>query len=419
MCGDVSATGTSITTCGSSGSDVGRVTSVLFVHGTGGRTPYLAEPFRRIRRALLERRHDLRVERCLWGDHTGARLNANGNSIPTYRSARSDDADGGDVGVALWSELYQDPYYELRLLTLCPPKRRGIELGAAPPGEALRQRLTTFAASAELVALLDAAGIADIFADSAREVAGGQPFHDAMAVAGEPISPFVMATARAVVAMAMCKASQDEGTESARIATDGELRDEVVRTLDRELGDSEHVFLKLLASPLRGVTSSLVASYTRRQVTAITDATSPHVADIIRYQSRGQKMRDFIRARVRELEPPVVLLAHSLGGIMCADLLIGEAIPEVALLVTVGSQAPFFYEVDALSSLEFGQPLPAHVPRWLNIYDLRDILSYEGKRIFPGRVEDVEVNNGQPFPRSHIAYWDNPATWDAIVPRLP
>jgi hypothetical protein len=91
----------------------------------------------------------------------------------------------------------------------------------------------------------------------------------------------------------------------------------------------------------------------------------------------------------------------------------------VALLVTVGSQAPFFYEVDALSSLQFGEPLPPHFPRWLNIYDLSDILSYEGKRIFPGRVDDVVVSSGQPFPRSHLAYWDNAATWDAVAPRLP
>ena len=392
------------------------MTSVLLVHGTGGRTPYLAEPFRRIKRALLERRADLRVERCLWGDHTGARLNANGNSIPTYRST-TDESESIDAGVALWGELYQDPYYELRLLTLCPPKKRGIELGAAPSGELLRQRVTDFAASVELVALLESAGIADVFQRAIATVAEAQPFRDAMAVAGEPISPFVMATARAAVTMAM--SIVDDGTESVRIATDGELRDEVVRTLDRELGDSEHVIFRLLASPLRGVTSSLIASYTRRQVTAITDATSPHVADIIRYQARGQAMRDFIRARLRELEPPVVLLAHSLGGIMCVDLLVHEAIPQVELLVTVGSQAPFFYEVDALSSLQFGEPLPAHFPRWLKIYDLRDMLSYEGKRIFPGRVEDVEVSSSQPFPRSHLAYWDNPATWDAVVPRLP
>ena len=89
------------------------------------------------------------------------------------------------------------------------------------------------------------------------------------------------------------------------------------------------------------------------------------------------------------------------------------------LLVTVGSQAPFLYEIGALWSLTHDDPLPAHLPPWLNIYDTRDLLSYVGGRLFPGRVEDVEVNNGQPFPQSHSAYWTNPKVWDAIASRLP
>jgi len=42
-----------------------------------------------------------------------------------------------------------------------------------------------------------------------------------------------------------------------------------------------------------------------------------------------------------------------------------------------------------------------------------------GAPLFPGRVEDVEVDNGQPFPQSHSAYRANPKVWDAIVSRLP
>jgi len=92
------------------------------------------------------------------------------------------------------------------------------------------------------------------------------------------------------------------------------------------------------------------------------------------------------------------------------------------LLVTVGSQSPLFYEMDALQSLRFGQPLPDHFPRWLNLYDRRDFLSYVGAQVFPNprdRLEDFEVNNRQPFPQSHGAYWANPQTWDIILPRLP
>ena len=75
---------------------------------------------------------------------------------------------------------------------------------------------------------------------------------------------------------------------------------------------------------------------------------------------------------------------HSLGGVACVDLLVEAALPQVELLVTVGSQAPFFYEIDALQSLRFGVPLPEHFPRWLNVYDLRDFLSYVAAGVFAG-----------------------------------
>ena len=94
---------------------------------------------------------------------------------------------------------------------------------------------------------------------------------------------------------------------------------------------------------------------------------------------------------------------------------------KVELLITVGSQAPYFYEVNALQSLEFNsdrnQRLPKGFPEWLNIYDLQDFLSYIGGNIFPS-VQDILVDNQQPFPQSHSAYWSNKATWKGILPRI-
>ncbi|MEQ8974619.1 MAG: hypothetical protein RIE73_30065 [Coleofasciculus sp. C1-SOL-03] len=115
----------------------------------------------------------------------------------------------------------------------------------------------------------------------------------------------------------------------------------------------------------------------------------------------------------------MVLLAHSLGGIACVDLLVQQPLPQVELLITVGSQAPFFYEINALYSLEYGEPLPDYFPSWVNIYDLRDFLSYIGANVFPNKVQDVLVDNKQPFARSHGAYWTNKAVWKAIIPQLP
>ncbi|MEA5464607.1 hypothetical protein VB741_12800, partial [Leptothoe sp. PORK10 BA2] len=58
---------------------------------------------------------------------------------------------------------------------------------------------------------------------------------------------------------------------------------------------------------------------------------------------------------------------------------------------------------------------------WLNIYDLRDFLSYVGNQdgLFAGKMTDVLVDNRQPFPEAHGAYWANDATWDAITDFLP
>jgi hypothetical protein len=149
---------------------------------------------------------------------------------------------------------------------------------------------------------------------------------------------------------------------------------------------------------------------------SVTDATSPLAGDILLYQCRGATIRQLIRAQIEELTPPIVLLGHSLGGIACVDLLIEADLRErVSLLVTVGSQAPYFYELNALQKLEYGATLPHHVPRWINVYDLRDLLSFIGERVFHGQVRDVEVDSRQPFPESHSAYWTNPQTFSAIA----
>ena len=152
---------------------------------------------------------------------------------------------------------------------------------------------------------------------------------------------------------------------------------------------------------------------------AITDATTPAAGDILLYQARGAAIRDIIAGKIAGAAEPVVVVAHSLGGIAAVDLLAGQSFPKVRLLVTVGSQAPLLYEIGALVSLDHDQPLPAHMPPWLNVYDTRDLLSYVATPLFPHQAEDVKVNNGQPFPQSHSAYWANPKVWDEIVARLP
>jgi hypothetical protein len=102
-----------------------------------------------------------------------------------------------------------------------------------------------------------------------------------------------------------------------------------------------------------------------------------------------------------------IVFAHSLGGVAAVDWLATEK-RDVDCLITIGSQAPYFYELNALVSRSFGEGLPDYFPKkWLNFYDRADLLSYQGKDIFPGSIEDCEVDSGQPFPESHSAYLQN------------
>jgi predicted alpha/beta hydrolase family esterase len=140
------------------------------------------------------------------------------------------------------------------------------------------------------------------------------------------------------------------------------------------------------------------------------------------YQARGQDIRRFIRQTIEKVEGPVVVIEHSLGGIAAVDLFIEAPVtrPTVKLLVTIGSQAPLLYELNALVSMTFDAHgrLPQHFPSWLNIYDEHDFLSYKASSIF-SEAQDVCVRNGQPFPESHSAYWGNAEVWDAILSKLP
>lgn len=95
-------------------------------------------------------------------------------------------------------------------------------------------------------------------------------------------------------------------------------------------------------------------------------------------------------------------------------MLVEQKLPQVKSLITAGSQVPFLYEIDALQSLSYGERLPEYFPEWLNIYDTRDVLSYIGSGLFPGRITDKHIDNKLPFPESHGAYWQTEETWKVI-----
>ena len=413
------------------------MTTALFVHGTGTRDPAFSQTLGDVR-AALDGVAD--VQPCYWGERHGAWLHADGASIPEYPSTRDvtdvladvpPDSDE-EFQITLWRLLLDDPLAELRLLAESAGPAREIGLGETTASLDLTRLAdwsTLLAADDPLRAKIADSRLAPLLAEVCGAVQNSGAFRDAENAADELTRRVV--AARAVVAGALCLADEREIPTPARI--DADLRDALVDGFtvllvekSRDVFDGVRDFMRdHIKRPLVGLAARGVTNRVRRKRGALTDSVTGPAGDILLYQGRGNAIRGFIRQRIESFADPVVLIAHSLGGIACVDLLAGVPLPGVKLLITCGSQAPLFYEIGALQSLDFAdiarsQRLPAHFPEWLNFYDRRDFLSYVAAPLFAnGHVTDVRVDNRLPFPESHSGYWRNAEVWKRVRAALP
>jgi hypothetical protein len=360
--------------------------TLLFIHGTGVRQAAFATTMRLLQHKVALHLPGWRLHGCNWGDAFGARLNLQGASIPGY-------AHSGNAAPALeaadnarWTLLAADPLIELRVAPV------ETTLGA-PPGPQLWAGLQTLQQPAAALTVLQALDLDEAWS----------PFHDTLVQDAGWAGTVSALTHRGPavndkIARALAAAFQVHLREQALPGLTRDARDQLVKALLADLGGA--------GLGLKDWFARQVTAYMRPRRGRLSDATGPALGDILRYQARGQTLRAFIGEEVKRSGADV-LLAHSLGGIAAVDWL-AEAPRSVSALVTVGSQAAYFYEIDALVTCPFGNGLPAHFPRrWLNVYDERDFLSYRGNAVFPGVVQDALADNGQPFPESHSAYWHN------------
>ncbi len=413
----------------------GSVTSVVFVHGTGVRAKSYEKSFARVMSGLGRVRADVQVARCFWGEEHGAALGLGGASLPVRTKNRGVGGDGvldEDDPLAVWALLEVDPLAELREFVQAAHDG-GEETGFAPG------RVDPWETVADTVRGLTLAGTGQTGGGLPRLVADLAPHLDEAAgrVADEisdslggssPADGIEPIAARAVYALAVQLAEGPYGDDEP-LAVDGADRDTLVGALTDQLGGGDRG--GFVAGAAKGVAVRALNAYLSPLSSlahtfrgGITKGSVPASGDILRYQVRGAGVRAAIRTAVREATEsgagPVVLLAHSLGGIACVDLLAEPDPPAgVELLVTVGSQAPFLYELDALTALRRDDPLPAAFPRWLNVYDERDLLGFVGEKVFPGRVTDLRVNTRQPFPRAHTSYFAHQRLYDLLAPELP
>lgn len=408
------------------------MTTLLFVHGTGVRKTAYDETLAEIREQV-KGWVGVQAEGCFWGDDYGVKLHAAGASVPTYEATRAVAEDAApDPELARWTLLHRDSLGELRLLAIAAGPPPAVPVGG-DPGQELLDNVDAFDQPGRITPplqdLLVDAGLRDVFDDARSLVIAHGACRDALRQATEPFSEYRYAVARAIVAEAVaCRRAQGHDPD---VALDVALRDALVdqivaalghgdRNLVTRLGGQAWKLAIAIGAPAASSLGTFGASFYRGR---LTDASARQIGDILLYQARGEAIRGAIATAIRTATSPVVVLAHSLGGIGAVDLLVQdqEIRGKVARLITVGSQAPFLYELGALVSLPFGEKLPADFPPWLNLYDLNDFLSYVGRApdLFGEQIDDQQVFSGRPFPAAHGAYWKDAGAWDAIRRFLP
>ncbi|QIB48237.1 hypothetical protein [Streptomyces aureoverticillatus] len=427
--------------------------SVLFIHGTGVRAPGHAAALRTVRQGLASVRPDVTVAGCDWGSALGSYLRADGASIPGYRPHKPMARPAAeDEERARWALLYLDPDAELALFALMERESAtGFVPGTVSPGTKLWTRATALAESDGVRRAWEAAGLQELLTESLRGIQASAEFRRACDAARDDldIGSLTRLTGRSLVARGL--AGLPDGPGSVPVPGRDAMVDAVVEALGGEARGFAGGLARALGASARLMERAGGSRFVVGRRDAISERSLGFSGDILSYLVRGEAVRAYVAELARELPSPVVLLGHSLGGIVAFDLLArgvridraGDAEPsaghapgaeqpqaapepapplarpDVARLITVGSQAPLLYELDALPSRPFGTGLPAGFPEWINIYDPRDLLSFVGSDVFGPRVRDVEVDNGQPVSAAHGAYWANRHLYEVLAEVIP
>jgi len=348
----------------------------------------------------------VKVAPCRWGENVGAKLNRDGASIPSYGETRGVGVSPAEEEQALWEILLRDPAFELAMLASTQTGQNAV-----PPNAVRQLKVSSLSESQEIEKAL-----ADIALDQfwpqaliALEQTSGFKIANKPPVAGGPAHR--LALSRAIVASLM-KAALEVGGP----ALDAVTRDRLARMIANLLGDDARGVLGMVTAPFKGLAETIGTWQIRRKRTSITDAVYPAAGDILLYQAKGEAIREYVRKQLDMLpNNDIFVLAHSLGGVASFELLVQKRLPNVKGLITFGSQAPFFYEIGALQTIECGAALPDYFPPWINFYDLNDPLSYIGEKLFEGRVSDHKVKSGESFPASHSAYLHSKDLWLQIA----
>lgn len=131
------------------------------------------------------------------------------------------------------------------------------------------------------------------------------------------------------------------------------------------------------------------------------------------------------RAAVTADDPQLVVVGHSLGGVIGYDLL-SSFVPDLPVdaFVTVGNQVGLFEELKLFRGSDSDIPgggvtkiqMPQQVAHWINVFDTNDLLSYRLAPLVNG-VEEFRYATGE-LLTAHGAYFGQPRFHQRLAERL-
>lgn len=202
--------------------------------------------------------------------------------------------------------------------------------------------------------------------------------------------------------------------------------------------------LKNLVDPVANVSSDAVLRLVRRPLSG---QIALFLGDIFVYlrwretdNAKGTGNRifepivnDLVEAsKSRSPTDPVIVVGHSLGGVILYDLLSDQATLAnikqklgskfiVDTLVTVGAQPALFADMSFFENVSKSTddkfPCPPPVRSWLNVYDYTDVLSFSCEGLF-NNVTDYEFDNVTGLFSAHSAYFQRPSFYSRLRNRL-
>lgn len=138
-------------------------------------------------------------------------------------------------------------------------------------------------------------------------------------------------------------------------------------------------------------------------------------------------LRQAVESKHADGDDQLIVIAHSFGGEIVYDILTHfDPELEVDCLITVGSQVGLFEEmklyVESKSDVPPNPPndklsRPVKLKRWLNVFDLSDVLSFRVEPVFADS-SDFAYDTGYGSLSAHSGYFMRPSFYKRLAARL-